>query len=1165
MSQRTCLSKKQLRAIATHRLKRDLIELRQQNDDLPCIAAQPTDDNLFEWHANIRPHDGVYSGVCFHLILNFPDNYPSHPPNVKICTPISHPNVFDSFICLSMLRPHTGTVPYEGWSAAYSITSILMQLQSFLFADKIDQDGGYQVKSRKSKSDLDRTIQRCLSFKCHGCGHSHDNPQPAVQDVAESLIKVYPCNPTSIDGNVYINGTQCQSTWSQWISAYGQYGVNHKISKIMYEVYIDWTEEQRSTYYGGYRGYASTSDQTANFIIGFGTKECVNCGDRESFGYRSKRGSVYYGSGGTSLGDSKCGIVYDDKLIVQSKDNLSFKKNDTICMALDFDKSMAYFCKNGACFGHKEIPKYLLNGDKLLFPTIGMKQARVEFNFGTPRKPCNWLIENGFKTFEEVANDFGVTKEKKDKADNKKKSEKAVIVDWHNAYIIDELWVDIFEYLRTPQIFSASFVCKKWFNLIADHNIMERSEIYCFFSKDGLVQRNEDNKILGIGLSIKESEVGFQVLLSSQMDILSLNAWNNGCRIGVWGEPMTHFLPLAMNRQHAEDAHDEIMDHLRKVCKTYKSIESKSFHGKQREENPNFLEQQIKKSECLQMVDTLITMMNKFVVEFVAGNKDMKVSEVNMVMCEKVVLGYCALHHLLLYLQSKNKKEVTWFANRTIEVFKNNPKGENKWNTRDLGKVLIYLMMSKYQWSDIAHRFVTESFTRRTKWFVDARKHPQYARYDCTRYVYGRVQASFIASATGRKLVMFQVWFMKNSMNETLQGYNQRLGRPTSRMRNGVVAKVKYIMASTSYVDYFKDLDVQLFKSYGYDSAMDQMLRFAVWNSYWLGYHYKKGLRQWEYEQIYQRMDAPKISVGGMFDRKKMANNAKCAIRPIRTEQAVWQRNKPQPQMSNQQMRQYQQPMIRPVRPQPTQIPQYPNQPQIVYQQPRYTQQQQAIHSNQMPLPQAQRPRYAPQRQVANMNPVNAMNGRAKLPNKPITTPPIQQRPATNPLAMTGRAKSQNTTKKVSNPPKTNVNGTTTLSKAQKRKLRMQRKKSGISEKVQKEVSKRTHAIMATYVQSSPSISAETPNQTPIPTTTKLSQENEPKLSKAQKRKLRMQKGKNRPTRPPMTSNKTVQSGPTRPPLPNRNSIKPSVEKNDEKLSKAQRRKLRKKRMNGCI
>merc|ERR1711878_185045 len=102
-------------------------------------------------------------------------------------------------------------------------------------------------------------------------------------------------------------------------------------------------------------------------------------------------------------------------------------------------------------------------------------------------------------------------------------------------------------------------------------------------------------------------------------------------------------------------------------------------------------------------------------------------------------------------------------------------------------------------------------------------------------------------------------------MNETLKGYNQRLGRPTSRMRNGVVAKVKYIMSSTSYNDYFKDLEMKLFKSPGYKSAMDQMLRFAVYNSYWLGYHYKKGLKNWEYNHIYQQIDAPKISVGGMF------------------------------------------------------------------------------------------------------------------------------------------------------------------------------------------------------------------------------------------------------------------------------------------------------------
>ena len=77
----SCLSRKQMRAIATRRLKRDLIELRQQSDTLLCIAAQPKDDNLFEWHANIKPHEGVYSGVIFHLILTFPDSYPNKPPN----------------------------------------------------------------------------------------------------------------------------------------------------------------------------------------------------------------------------------------------------------------------------------------------------------------------------------------------------------------------------------------------------------------------------------------------------------------------------------------------------------------------------------------------------------------------------------------------------------------------------------------------------------------------------------------------------------------------------------------------------------------------------------------------------------------------------------------------------------------------------------------------------------------------------------------------------------------------------------------------------------------------------------------------------------------------------------------------------------------------------
>merc|ERR1719216_782545 len=119
------------------------------------------------------------------------------------------------------------------------------------------------------------------------------------------------------------------------------------------------------------------------------------------------------------------------------------------------------------------------------------------------------------------------------------------------------------------------------------------------------------------------------------------------------------------------------------------------------------------------------------------------------------------------------------------------------------------------------------------------------------------------------------------------------------------------------------------------------------------------------------------------------------------------------------------------------------------------------------------------------------INEKAIMSNKRVYKPtaprPIQQKQATNSMAITGRAKSKKrsvvkTTKnKISNVPKANVTSTTsTLSKAQKRKLRMKQKK-----------------LYKAHV----------------------------KLSKAQKRKLRMKKNKN--------GNQ-------------------SVEKNDEKLSKAQ-------------
>merc|ERR1719410_974257 len=131
-----------------------------------------------------------------------------------------------------------------------------------------------------------------------------------------------------------------------------------------------------------------------------------------------------------------------------------------------------------------------------------------------------------------------------------------------------------------------------------------------------------------------------------------------------------------------------------------------------------------------------------------------------LMLCEKAVLGFCALHHLLLYLQHKNRKLVTSFADRTVAHFVRRVATDGKRACKDLGKLLIYTMISaKYKWEYIATRFVLESFTRNVRWMV---KQEQFAKYNTTKPINTRSKAAFTATSTSRRLIMFQVWFSQN-------------------------------------------------------------------------------------------------------------------------------------------------------------------------------------------------------------------------------------------------------------------------------------------------------------------------------------------------------------------------------------------------------------------
>ena len=79
---------------------------------------------------------------------------------------------------------------------------------------------------------------------------------------------------------------------------------------------------------------------------------------------------------------------------------------------------------------------------------------------------------------------------------------------------------------------------------------------------------------------------------------------------------------------------------------------------------------------------------------------------------------------------------------------------------------------------------------------------------------------------------MFQAWFSRSNAAETLDSYNQRLGRPRNEVRRGILPKTRAILKSRRWSEYFNELGVVI----GGDDV-DQLLRFAVYNSSKKGYH----------------------------------------------------------------------------------------------------------------------------------------------------------------------------------------------------------------------------------------------------------------------------------------------------------------------------------------
>ena len=81
-------------AVATHRLFKDLQDIRSADFPLPEFSVDLVDDNIYTWRVYmLGPSNTKYQNVVFQISINFPQEYPMKPPHAMFKTKIDHPNI----------------------------------------------------------------------------------------------------------------------------------------------------------------------------------------------------------------------------------------------------------------------------------------------------------------------------------------------------------------------------------------------------------------------------------------------------------------------------------------------------------------------------------------------------------------------------------------------------------------------------------------------------------------------------------------------------------------------------------------------------------------------------------------------------------------------------------------------------------------------------------------------------------------------------------------------------------------------------------------------------------------------------------------------------------------------------------------------------------------
>uniref|UniRef100_A0A8C7HWE4 E2 ubiquitin-conjugating enzyme n=1 Tax=Oncorhynchus kisutch TaxID=8019 RepID=A0A8C7HWE4_ONCKI len=154
---------------ASDRLMKELREIyRSQSYKMGIYSVELVNDSLYEWHVKLRtvdPDSPLHSDLQVlkekegmdYILLNFSykDNFPFDPPFVRVASPVLSGGYVlgGGALCMELLTK-------QGWSSAYSIESVIMQINATLVKGK----ARVQFGANKNQYNLARAQQSYKSL-----------------------------------------------------------------------------------------------------------------------------------------------------------------------------------------------------------------------------------------------------------------------------------------------------------------------------------------------------------------------------------------------------------------------------------------------------------------------------------------------------------------------------------------------------------------------------------------------------------------------------------------------------------------------------------------------------------------------------------------------------------------------------------------------------------------------------------------------------------------------------------------------------------------------------------------------------------------------------------------------------------------------------------------